>query len=987
MPTLRVSILISVLLSVSPWVMPQELSLLETARLRLLYLDPTETYLVPHVAQSFENSLDVQQRVFNYRTDERTAVLLTDFSDYGNAGASSVPRNSVIVDIAPLPLTFETAQPAERLFTIMNHELVHIANTDQAATVDKRYRSLFAGKVAARAEHPESILFQYLTTPRKTTPRWYLEGMAVFLETWMAGGTGRAQGAYDEMVFRSMVRDDAHFYDPLGLVAEGVKVDFQVGANAYLYGGRFMSYIAYQYSPDMLIKWVSRTDDSKRNYRPQFEKVFGLTLNEAWADWIEFEKTFQNENLERIREYPTTPYKNLSEQALGSVSRAYLDTENNTLLAGFRYPGVVAHIGKFSLDDGSVRRLKDIKGPMVYRVTSLAYDPMSRTAFYTADNYAYRDLLSLDTQSGDVRMLLRDARIGEIVFNQTDRSIWGVRHLNGLVALVRIAHPYTEWNLIKAYAYGEMMYDLDISPDGTLLSASFGAANGAQSVRVMNIDALLEGDDTRIAEFSLGQSVPESFVFSPDGRYLFGSSYYTGVSNIWRFELDSQDLEMVSNAETGFFRPLPLSNQELIIFRYTGRGFVPAVISAEIIEDASAIRLFGAEIVNKHPVLETWRAGRPADIDLEEIITLEGTYVPIRNLRLESIHPIVEGYKNSPAIGLNFNFSDAIFLDALSFSASYSPDEDLRASERRHLSFDYRHAVISTSPLAGTWKFGASMNPADFYDLFGPTKEGLKGNGYYIAFDKTLIYDEPRKLNLGLRINHYANLERLPRYQNVDVTFNKLTTFVADLSYTNVKSSLGHVDDEKGFKWRLVAAADHVNNDTIPKLFGNFDVGFALPWKNSSIWWRNAAGIAKGERDDEFANFFIGGFGNNWVDSGEVKRYRHEYAMPGFELNEIAGKNFARSMIEINLPPIRFRRVGNPGFYLSWARPALFTSALITNADNDKFKRNVHNVGLQIDLQFTIMSRMDMTLSFGYAVGFGDGVGSADEYMVSLKIM
>ena len=37
----------------------------------------------------------------------------------------------------------------------------------------------------------------------------------------MAGGYGRAQGAYDEMVFRAMVRDNAHFYSPLGLEAEG----------------------------------------------------------------------------------------------------------------------------------------------------------------------------------------------------------------------------------------------------------------------------------------------------------------------------------------------------------------------------------------------------------------------------------------------------------------------------------------------------------------------------------------------------------------------------------------------------------------------------------------------------------------------------------------------------------------------------------------------------------------------------------------------
>ena len=92
--------------------MSQGLSSLETDNLRLLYFDPTETYLVPHVTQSFENSLETQRRVFNYDPFEKITVLLTDFSDYGNAGAGSIPRNSVVVDIAPMPLTFETALPA-----------------------------------------------------------------------------------------------------------------------------------------------------------------------------------------------------------------------------------------------------------------------------------------------------------------------------------------------------------------------------------------------------------------------------------------------------------------------------------------------------------------------------------------------------------------------------------------------------------------------------------------------------------------------------------------------------------------------------------------------------------------------------------------------------------------------------------------------------------------------------------------------------------
>jgi hypothetical protein len=276
-----------------PAVATAELKTLETADLRLLYFHPTQAFLAPHAARCFENSIQRQKSVFDYEPSSQVTTLMTDFSDYGNAAANALPRNSLFVDIAPLPFTFETAAPAERLFTIMNHELVHVATTDQAAPADLRYRKFFQGKVAANSSHPLTILYQFLTVPRKTSPRWYLEGIATFMETWMAGGLGRAQGAYDEMVFRSMVRDDAHFYDPLGLVAEGTKVDFQVGANAYLYGTRFMSYMALKYSPEKLVAWVQRLEGSRRHYSAQFRHVYGMDLDDAWQEWIEWEHEFQ----------------------------------------------------------------------------------------------------------------------------------------------------------------------------------------------------------------------------------------------------------------------------------------------------------------------------------------------------------------------------------------------------------------------------------------------------------------------------------------------------------------------------------------------------------------------------------------------------------------------------------------------------------------------------------------------------------------------
>ena len=62
-----------------------------------------------------------------------------------------------------------------------------------------------------------------------------------------------------------------------------------------------------------------------------------------------------------------------------------------------------------------VEKIRDVKDPEHYIVTSLAWDPEARLLFYTTDNYAYRDLLSLDPATGRARVLIKDARIGDLI--------------------------------------------------------------------------------------------------------------------------------------------------------------------------------------------------------------------------------------------------------------------------------------------------------------------------------------------------------------------------------------------------------------------------------------------------------------------------------------------------------------------------------------------------------------------------------------------
>ncbi len=957
----------------------EDLQQLQTDDLQLVWFHPAEDYLAPHVARSFENSMGWQKRVFGWVPDGKTNLLLKDFGDYGNAGARSSPNNAMIVDIAPFSYSFETFVASERMFSLMNHELVHVATMDQWSAADMRWRKLFGGKVPGNADHPETLLYQYLTVPRTVVPRWYLEGSAVFFETWMAGGLGRAQGAYDEMVFRAMVRDDARFYDPAGLASEGTKVDFQVGVNNYLYGTRFISWLGLTYSPEKVVDWVSRKDGSKRYYADQFEQVFGKSLEAAWSDWIAWEKDFQRANLAEIARHPVSPHKPLSREGLGSISRAYHDPEQRRIIAAFRYPGVAAYIGSMSLEDGSIQPLVDVKGPMLYRVTALAYDPDTKTAFYTTDNNAgYRDVMSLDTRTRATRMLFKDARIGDLVFNRADRSLWGIRHLNGIVTLVRMAHPYTEYHQVHSWPYGEIVYDLDISTDGKLLSASHAAINGDQTLQVMAVDALLAGETVPVASFDFGTAVPEGFVFAPDGRSLYGSSYYTGVSNIYRYDLASKKIDALSNAQTGFFRPLPLPDGRLLAFDFTGQGLLPGFIDGAPREDLSAITFLGAQVAARHPIVTQWNVGSPAKIDLDKVTRSKGAYRSLHEIGLQSYYPVVEGYKDSWALGMHANFSDPIGLDRITVTASWSPDKDLPSTERLHVDALWRHR---------NYRARFQHNDADFYDLFGPTKTSRRGNAWTLGYNKALIFDVPRTMNLDVALKIYNNLDTLPGFQDVGVTSDKLEAVTAKLDYGYVLNSLGNVDEEKGLRWNLNLDVSHANGNTIPALYGGIDFGRPFVFRHSSLWLRSGAGWADGAIDDPYANFFFGGFGNNWVDQHEIKRYREHFSFPGFEISEIGARSYVRSTLEWNLPPLRFSNFGTPANFLSWMRPAVFAGILVANPGEGARMRRLENLGMQLDFQFNVMHEQEMTLSLGYALGFEKGRSNGDEFMLSLKVM
>ena len=350
-----------------------------------------------------------------------------------------------------------------------------------------------------------------------------------------------------------------------------------------------------------------------------------------------------------------------------------------------------------------------------------------------------------------------------------------------------------------------MPYDLDISPDGRLLSASVAEVNGDQFLRVWDLAKVLQRRREPLSR------IPLRPVGARELRVLAGRPLSLRQQLLHRrlehLPLRGRDrrVEAVSNAETGFFRPVPLADGRLIVLNYTAEGFVPAIIEPHPLPTSARSSSSAPSSSNKYPEVKTWQVPPPSAVDDEKLITREGPYAPARarSALRERVSGVAGLQERDRASAITLNFEDPLAV------------REPRHHRRVHAGQQPATATSArTSTSSGATSTGAaslSWNRSDFYDLFGPTKRSRKGYAAKLGYDELLIFDEPRKLTLSYDLEYYDKIDTLPNAQNVGTPFTRLARRRrSGLHYTDVRRSLGAVDDEKGIAWDVVLKANHV---------------------------------------------------------------------------------------------------------------------------------------------------------------------------------
>lgn len=970
----------------------------KTDEARIVFFDKNLSRYIPHMTRMFQRGKVLHEQIWT--TDsvfipEAPLLLVTDWEDDGNGGASPLPHSFIQIGMAPLSMSYYINPSIERYQQLFAHEYTHIVMSDKYNRKDLRWRNFFGTKVGVDNTHPLSAVWSYVSVPRWYAPRWYHEGIACFMETWLGGGVGRALGGYDEMYFRSIINGGYNLFSVVGLETEGSTMDFQVGANAYLYGTRFVNYLASEYGYEKLINFYNRTADSKTFFGSQFKRVYGKPLREVWNDWKSDEKEHQEANLTAVREYPVTETVYLTDEPLGSVSPFVYDSGTGKAYAAMNAPGGFAHIIELDLNTLKQKKLSDVNGVQLYNPAFVALDKNAGRLIYTVNNSKMRGLEVYDLKKKRVTKRLKYQRVNNIVYDNANDRLYGLFSNGGTQSVIRYDCNLENPEIIYAFPFGVSVFDIDVSHDGKLLSVTTQGDNGEHSLlifRTEDLEQALYKYETLVTweDSNLGQ-----FRFSLDDRYLIGSSYYTGVSNLWQINIGTREMEMLSNTDVGLFAPLETSPGKLMALQFERDGMRPVSLDRKVVNDANAVELYGQRAFEtNHDVLESISLIKNPlpEISFGQVYDSIVPYKVLREMGFAGAYPDISGFTDrkawnnvTPVLGYRILFNDPVGLSSVRLGIGISPWSNNEWKNKFHIDAQWKYYF---------WTVKAAWNHTDFYDLAGPMRTSRKGYMASVSYDKSFSMIIPYSREWGFSIGAYGDMDALPLYQEIslDNDVNSMQTVSAYAHISKLRGSLGSVMKEQGYSLGLDGYGYLAGGKFYPSIEATADFGLLLPIvRNTSFWLRSAAGHSFGDEKSAFGNSYFGGFRNNRVDYRDFYQYRKVNAMPGADIDAITAHSFVKSTAELNLKPLRFNDFGALFLYPTWTQCSLFGTALSTwnpGTGHDMY----YSAGLQLSTELVLFNYLKTTFSLGYGhlfapAGFQLDGRKGNELMVSLKLL
>ena len=528
---------------------------LETPHFSIHYYSELEE-IAQRFAPTAEKVHEVLTKILKYQLDLKTQVVLLDTTDYGNGFTTVFPYPCITLYLADLGSNLSPYKYDDYLYYLFLHEYTHALHLDMAEGGPSLLRAILGRVIFPNAMEPEFIT----------------EGLATYMEThYTNAGRGR-DPRWEAMIRMDVLENNLKSIDQAAVNT----VKWPMGHLRYLYGVKFLEYLAQTYGEDKLISFAHVYGDFlfSLGVDAAFVFVYGKNLSMLWNEWLD---------------YLNSKFK-MQKSKLGKLTEPKLLTQTgyyNLKPKWSRDSRFIYYLQRNADDYPQIRRLELASGRSEKVLEALVFDEAFSFSpdgkyllFSKADNfknfYTFKDLYLLDLENRNISRITEGQRASDPCFSPSGQAIIFVKNEKGS----RRLQLWTIFGIsdVTSFEPGVQYFSPSFSPDGKMVAVAKHTIDGRQKIYLIDLDSKHE---EILVNFDLS-STEANPCFAPGGDYIFFESDRTGIVNLYAYHLKSKKLYQITNVIGGAMMPdVSPDGSKLAYVSYSSKGYDIAVMEVD----------------------------------------------------------------------------------------------------------------------------------------------------------------------------------------------------------------------------------------------------------------------------------------------------------------------------------------------------------------------------------------------------------------------
>lgn len=851
-----------------------------------------------------------------------TTILLKDDTDASNGLANFLPYPHITV-YPVLPSTLDSVDEyGDWAFEMILHEYTHILNMYPA-------HSFYV---------PLKYVFGTVVRPNAVLPRWYLEGLATNLESWLSDH-GRLRSTETQASARALILGQRLKLEDVARINETDLKTWPYGGRPYLFGAWWWEEVHRQKGTGVIETW-------NQNYSrrlpfflngpviEQLQKSPNEFLN-LTADTLDAQGRKQIEQINKAGAHTSTPVA----EAKGEQTVFAISPDGNKLIYWLNNPGA-----------GNEVRLKERKTPnqpwseieskkLFKTVGSLrvhwidnerfVYDQMDIKYPWAT----YRDIYIRNVNTGERTRLTEQKRAQEpapspsgqqIAFIQNDG---GRNRLNLLNVADGSIRTLVNGNYTQRLSWPEFVGENEIV-------FAVRQRNGSEKLHVYN----LESKQTQVWNEKLQSAQNARFI--TEGLLVTDAG--TKARNIYLVK-KTGEAEAVSNTLTDIqYSDYDPQRKELVFSELTGEGR----------------RLKSAPLTSHHPpVLETADLPPPPKPTITKVAVEEESYQPIKYLVPRYWIPFVYQVEDGLLFqGLTAN-QDPAMRNQYSLMASYDTVSKepsygfsyLNSSLPTDIGVSYAKAVsyLGASGLTVDSQ-GAALNFSQFWPFNSRFSKWAVGGQWTQTEQSTVTYKR-------------AGPELSWQYSRLDNPLNENWGFHAEFAHQEYLKQSDYLD--YGRTYGHLAAIYNIN-------------------KGHRIFWQGRGAVAPKQPFGTIIELGDRNVGGNYL----INLANSDFLLRGYPSGTFVGRKIANGNLEYIFPLTDLDKgFGTFPLFLRNLEVALFADAMAVDGagyDSQRLRYTRSHLsefymgyGTELRLSTTTFYHLPFSFTLGLYYGANDRFG------------